>query len=1292
MGTKRFILNKNYSTPLEVETSPTLVETLDETLDNMTVVLKANSNPNPISPLQVFELQEYIDGAWTTIVPLLVSADNVELFSAKPLLYKHTLTLVQGSQFLTKHLSRNTVFSTSLQGDTFTTTVSSSLYAKVKEGSQYALAPEFSNFERFSPTDVQGLIQLKNRSIVSIDMSINFKKQVTDKFIKTFDSANDITMLTQYQKTVYPKKWIDLYDGATHPEYIGNFPVIVFEHSGGGVDRDRLWNLNSDGLYNAINKSTVRVPQSIIDWINTKVEGSITIFILNVDTTNGTFLNSPAFSDALMVVKGRTNYASLRLDFNVRAVENSVYYVLDTLLKQYMQETAEYNSTNDNTIKPLFLLPTLLHNPDLYYLLNNTSSPNFIFTQTTIFDAISEIFKLFDATFTIDSDGYLDIEYFNDLEQTTILLENMAGRNSSISEEKFATSSISYFQNAKVIDRYPNSADTNATAPVRSKSLGVPNQEDFVFATPKPIDIIKKAFIQTDYGLTTKTQLIYKTGTPGISGYASYYRIVFANENKPLDISSCVVEQSLWSLLPTTISLPVNGNWNEPGMYNSFTYTRGTNFIDVSGNYQTTFNIRKTIIQNVIKTAIAREYGWGGPISTGVQSDFYFTEPDFRKIRLAVEYVALTDGRLKIESLEQKYNGEILSNQANGSIDINKLGLNMEGLNLKLGQPTLTLSISFSNWADRITKGQFFFDELGQKWVANICSYTFLTSDMISATIQFVKNFNGLSQRIQLAREKRLTNISNELTTKCEDNYNEYVYYYTPNSSIINSERIVFTNVSKQTQEFFNSIAMTFNSTLPSKIVSYGDGDIPFTPDTITPSASGFIAFNNLSSDNKHIYSGIGYIAYIDDSTSGGIQIAPNSDLTGTPIVAPLSSGNADTITFDTILREFVFTQTDDFSDYDFQVGDRINFYAIKDDTSIVGVGITAYKHPNDIYPTATDFSFNDMRSYIFENSYKVEYALITPRDSKGSTFVVDGNERANIFIPLVVYGSGNSVCFEMSFDSPINAGNQLLTDYESSIWDGGYFSRAVLYTDNEGFADQFDINFVKLQEPITEYFPEAKKDNLNNYIPTFSFGNMTNFKYYKKPNEIFALNYQVHFLPLPSRIETDFLSNEFIKNNGFANGLNGKTFYLYYAVVGKYSILDIKGRTTDTIKEITSVSSVANTGTRKLTMTFYFASVSNYQNVSSWAICDENGNIYFSSNTPLASATTCQVLFATRHHRLPNATPTPPEVNLLIELSGSYALISGSTVTDNNDGTLSIEENNPNVTESNGIIYANNY
>ena len=80
MAAKRFILNRNYASPLEIEVAPTIVQTLDETLDNMTVILKANTSANPIAPLQVFEIQEYIGSTWTTIIPLLVSADNVEIF------------------------------------------------------------------------------------------------------------------------------------------------------------------------------------------------------------------------------------------------------------------------------------------------------------------------------------------------------------------------------------------------------------------------------------------------------------------------------------------------------------------------------------------------------------------------------------------------------------------------------------------------------------------------------------------------------------------------------------------------------------------------------------------------------------------------------------------------------------------------------------------------------------------------------------------------------------------------------------------------------------------------------------------------------------------------------------------------------------------------------------------------------------------------------------------------------------------------------------------------------------
>ena len=113
---KRFYLydkKTQTTTPLKVEISPTLVETLDESLDNMTINLLISNNEKPLSPRR-YEVHFYnydeSTETQTLIQKLMISADNVELAGVNNNIYKHTVSLIQRSQDLTKNLIRNNVF------------------------------------------------------------------------------------------------------------------------------------------------------------------------------------------------------------------------------------------------------------------------------------------------------------------------------------------------------------------------------------------------------------------------------------------------------------------------------------------------------------------------------------------------------------------------------------------------------------------------------------------------------------------------------------------------------------------------------------------------------------------------------------------------------------------------------------------------------------------------------------------------------------------------------------------------------------------------------------------------------------------------------------------------------------------------------------------------------------------------------------------------------------------------------------------------------------------------------
>ena len=1194
---------------VQIEISPNLVNTLDETLDNLTVNLKINNNENPIRPMLGFELREYDTETEQekVIAPFIVSGDVVELVTTNPNRYKHVLTLIQKSEYLTKHEIRNTVFSTSLETSQFVQTVARSVIAKFSASVLNLDDAKNTSWENVSYSDVT--IDLSVKKIKEMSLKVSFMAQIP-YFLNWKVLDNEWHLFCH---NVPIESWQDIYQSQAAQPYGTYLPTIVFTH---GADT-YTWNILSSDLKNG---DTIDVPDDIIDWIQQFSSGNLVISIQDEGTT---FIKENAFIGEWMIENKIPEFINFSAEFYINAVEMNVYEVVSTMLKQQQKNTKLYHDA-----EPLFKLPTATHNKELYELMLNTSAPNFVFTQSTFYDALVEIFKLWDAIFAIDVDGYLDIEYFNEHKPTD--KPTIIGKSTSHSEERFTNKLLTYFQNTKINDRFPNSNQENATAYIRSKELGVPAESDFVFVVPKPIDTITKVMADVSFELADK--------------WVGEFEVVhFEKQSDCLDITEFVVEENIWTNLPTDSSLPIGGDWNKIGKINTLSYARGSKFIDISGYYNTTVGIKQSVFNNVIQSAVHKKYGT--VIDSMAYGNFYNVKSfiwDNHDIKLSVSYIALCDGKVAIESIDSKYSGETLINQNAGSIDINKLGLNMVGLTLKLGQPTLNMTQKFSKWNDRVLKGQYFTDDNGDRWVANNCVYTILKNDLIQANIEFVKNFNALASRIELNREKRLTNISNELTVKCEETYGEYIYYSaTEIDETLAPEDIVFNDTT-----IANQILFTFNANLPTYLndyisVGYGVANSKVEIKTVANATSG-------SHTRKKLY--LINDCYVENNPDFDFYLVINSaaDLSGASLAIYDYASDEDSIYFDELNQTFGFNIG--LLRPSLQQYQKISLYLIIEEDGQVLFGA--------LYGTSTplttlNFDPTHIESYVFSNGYKIEYALLTALDENNEVITNEGEEVKNIAIPLVSYGSGNSVCFEMSFDSPITAGSQLLQVSTGYWWSPtGWFSKAVLYTDENGKADKFTIDFVMLQEKTTRYFPEMKSAS-NTYLQTYSFGKLEEFEYCKKPNEIFALNYQLYFLPIPEQINRDFLNNEFIKNNGFVKGINNKTFELYYSTFSydAYSILDTKGD--DVSRDgtgaahvlVTQVSSSILTGIGEpgvyLRIKFLTSLPENTWNkITAWAICDRKGNIYFASNSnPSAKSANdvgeFSIDFISRHHRL---------------------------------------------------------
>ena len=143
---------------------------------------------------------------------------------------------------------------------------------------------------------------------------------------------------------------------------------------------------------------------------------------------------------------------------------------------------------------------------------------------------------------------------------------------------------------------------------------------------------------------------------------------------------------------------------------------------------------------------------------------------------------------------------------------------------------------------------------------------------------------------------------------------------------------------------------------------------------------------------------------------------------------------------------------------------------------------------------------------------------------------------------------------------------------------------------------------------------PQVNDSMINN---STKIGGFTNLEYYKKPNEIFALNYEI--ICLPYNNQEIFIGEYFIKYNGLiGNAIPKQELRLYVSDTEIYSILDKYALGTKQSGTFTIVFNESNTGVIRAQI---YKGGSLYQldkKIVSWALTDENNNIYISANQNL--------------------------------------------------------------------------
>lgn len=500
----------------------------------------------------------------------------------------------------------------------------------------------------------------------------------------------------------------------------------------------------------------IPLPTNLKNYINSNSG----VYTLNVAIT----LNN----DIITPNQTNTIY-SLQADLFLNTYYYTLYDIIDILNKQTALDDARF--TNAKT----FVMPPA--ESTLYTILKRTIAPNFTFTQSSLFDALSQVFKVLDGIFTLSGANVLGIIYFNDNTTIANVDSNLTGIKKTIAQEDYVNNLVCYYQNGRTenFETYPNKVNY---APCTSSVFGVPNNNSWIFKTPHLIENIENVnveltqfqiFVSVTYQQNPITIRCNFTGT------------------FPINLTPFVYSRDIWEQLDSSSTVV----YTSRTQLNTIYFSQNTNFIYV-GDLEQTINGSTYSIWNAIESAIMYQFNVGGAGN--------IVPASFGALRFQVVYRPVLNGRTKIEQ-GNKFNGDILTNQNAGQVNIERLGLNMEGQIIRLGNQTITTSQKVSDWSSVVHKG-YLWQRNDGNYYANVVDIM-CENDGFMVNVEWSKNFNRKNSFVQLDQVKRFSEISDSLTIDSEDNYNEYVYLSTQAS--LQSENLQLDNPAGQTTQIIKN-------------------------------------------------------------------------------------------------------------------------------------------------------------------------------------------------------------------------------------------------------------------------------------------------------------------------------------------------------------------------------------------------------------------------------------------------------------------------------------------------------
>ena len=469
----------------------------DETLDTASLNILADDRAEAYpsrTPCKIIEKG--------TTKYFYTGTDLVSAFSLTPLTYKHAISLVQTTRELSHHILPNMVITKPREKTervyfSTTNTLNIAHYTSARKpttsvdtwngflSNDYAYNEGSPITPRARSTGSKYWEEpyacSKNDKVEKAVLRLRFSAlHITGRGVDSNLTGEIVNMKRTFKSPSWLQPYIEIYHTPTNVSEIDDDGKIQNRVEIATFDLTTTsW--NGEYMEIALNQATIDTINSYEDGyicvdLKTKVVGQVPSAFGATASAPATFyakLYDRLFTDVDEYKKNgyQKTMLSMELVFTYKRT-----FLYDTLQRIIDRQQCEYSQGNKN---PLFKLPT--SGAD-YDILTSVESPEFTFTNQTVFEAVSQVLATIDAlpefVTTKNSDGsttnILKIDYLNERgEKITSPL--VAGYTSGFSESKYVNGLVSNYQRAELVRTFPTFSNGNDNyVGVRLKSYGVP--------------------------------------------------------------------------------------------------------------------------------------------------------------------------------------------------------------------------------------------------------------------------------------------------------------------------------------------------------------------------------------------------------------------------------------------------------------------------------------------------------------------------------------------------------------------------------------------------------------------------------------------------------------------------------------------------------------------------------------------------------------------------------------------------------------------------------------------------